>query len=127
VPRPAATTASRADGVVVARAHHPILAFGPVVVIIVVLVGLLVWSAVETADDATGPSAASTTAPRFEVGTCLLVAALDTGPAPVPVDCGTRNAARVQSSVDTPRPCPPDTLGVPVPGGRTTLCVRSAR
>jgi hypothetical protein len=114
-------------GLVVARPTHPFLAFGPVVVVLVVLVALLIWSAVETAGDADGPSGPDTTAVRFEVGSCLLVAALPTGPAPVPVDCGTRNAARVQSVVDTPRPCPPDTLGVPVPGERTSLCVRSVR
>ena len=115
-----------AYGIAVDRRHHPVLAFGPVVLLVAVLVGLLVWSAVETADDAGGPSGPSTTATPFPVGSCLLVAALQTGPAPVPVACGTQGAARVQSTVDTPRPCPPDTLGVPVPGQRTTLCVRSA-
>jgi hypothetical protein len=124
---PAAPAAPRRpEDFVVARSHHPFLAFGPVVLLVLVVIVLLVWSAVETADDAAGPSGPGTTAVRFEVGSCLLVAALQTGPAPVPVDCGTRNAARVQSTVDTPRPCPPDTLGVPVPGERTTLCVRSA-
>jgi hypothetical protein len=128
VARPAAAPPERRpEGFAVARSHHPLLAFGPLVVILAVLVGLLVWSAVETADDATGPSGSPTTVLRFEVGSCLLVAALETGPAPVPVECGTRNAARVHSTVATPRPCPPDTLGVPVPGERTTLCVRSAR
>ena len=110
------------------RPTSPIFRYLPVIVVAVVLVGILVFSAYATQQDSSGPNPSPPpTEPRFEVGSCLLVAALDTGPQPVQVNCGTGNAAVVSSIVATPRPCPPDTRPLPLDDNRTTLCLKSSR
>ena len=116
------------SGIVVQEAHVPLFRYLPVVVVAVVLIGILVFSAYATQQDSSGPNPSPpTTEPTFEVGSCLLVAALDTGPQPVQVNCGTGNAAVVSSIVATPRPCPPDTRSLPLDDNRTTLCLKSSR
>jgi hypothetical protein len=116
------------SGIVVAEAHAPFFRFLPVVVIAAVLIGILVVSAYATQQDDAGPTPSPpTTQPTFPVGSCLLVAALDTGPQPVKVSCGTGNSAVVSSIVATPRPCPPDTRPLPLDDNRTTLCLKSSR
>lgn len=116
-----------ASGVVVPAAHAGFYRWVPVVIAVVVLGGILVFSAYATSQDTTAPTGPTTTAPTYPVGSCVLVAALDTGPQPVKVACGTGNSARVDSIVATPRPCPPDTVGLPLDDNRTTLCLKSAR
>ncbi|MCD9622692.1 J domain-containing protein [Rhabdothermincola salaria] len=116
-----------ASGVVVPAAHAGFFRWVPVVVAVVVLGGILVFSAYATSQDTTTPTGPTTTAPTFPVGSCVLVAALDTGPQPVKVACGTGNSARVDSIVATPRPCPPDSVGLPLDDNRTTLCLKSTR
>lgn len=114
------------SGAVVPATHAPLLRFLPVMVVVVVLVGILVFSAYATSRDSTGPNVAPTsTAPTYPVGTCVLIAALDSGPEPVKVACGTGNSGQVTSIVDTPRPCPPDTRALPLDDNRTTLCLKS--
>ncbi len=116
------------SGIVVQEAHVPIFRYLPVIVVVVVLVGILVFSAYATQQDSSGPNPSPPpTEPSFEVGSCLLVAALDTGPQPVQVNCGTGNSAVVASIVATPRPCPPDTRPLPLDDNRTTLCLKSSR
>ena len=116
-----------ASGVVVPAAHAGFYRWVPVVIAVVVLGGILVFSAYATSQDTTAPSGPTTTATTFPVGSCVLVAALDTGPQPVKVACGTGNSARVDSIVSTPIPCPPDTASLPLDDNRTTLCLKSAR
>lgn len=117
------------SGIVVQEKHAPIFRFLPVIVVAAVLVGILVFSAYAAQQDAaTGPNPSPpTTQATFPVGSCLLVAALDTGPQPVKVSCGTGNSAVVSSIVATPRPCPPDTRPLPLDDNRTTLCLKSSR
>jgi len=115
------------SGIFVPQVHSWWFRLLPVAVVAVVLTGILVFSAYATVQDSTGPNAAPpSTQPTYPVGSCLLVAALDTGPKPVPVNCGTGNSAVVSSIVDTPRPCPPDTRALPLDDNRTTLCLKSA-
>jgi curved DNA-binding protein CbpA len=115
------------SGLVVRADHAPVFRYLPAAVVIVVLLGVLVFSAYATSRDSTGPAAGPTsTAPTYPVGTCVLIAALDSGPEPVKVACGTGNSGRVTAIVDTPRPCPPDTRALPLDDNRTTLCLKSA-
>lgn len=114
------------SGVVVPAAHAPFLRWVPVVVIGAVLVAILVFSAYATSRDSTPPGVTPSTAPSFPVGTCVLVALLDSGPAPVKVLCGTQGSYRVTSVVDTPRPCPPESRALDLQDNRTTLCLQAA-
>lgn len=116
-----------ASGVVVPAAHASYYRWVPVVLIVLVLGGILVFSAYATSQDGVTPTGPTTTEPEYPVGSCVLVAALDTGPQPVRVACGTGNSAVVDSTVATPRPCPPDTIALPLDDNRTTLCLKSAR
>ena len=91
-----------------------------------VLVALLVVSAYASKGSSdTASSAPTSTIPA--VGDCVLVAALNTGRTPVPVNCGVQGAGQVASIVATPQPCPPDTVSLPLSDDRTTLCLRSPR
>jgi hypothetical protein len=126
-PAPAGPPRPPTSGIVVPATHAPFLRWLPVVVIAAVLVGILVFSAYATSQDAVGPTGPTSTRPTYPVGTCVLVAVLESGPAPVPVACGTGRSARVEAVVDTPRPCPPDTQALPLDDNRTTLCLKSAR
>jgi hypothetical protein len=118
-------TSPSPSGVVVPAAHAPFLRALPVIIVVVVLGGILVFSAYATSRDTAEPGSPPTTGPTYPVGSCVLVAVLETGPTPVRVACGTGNSARVDAIVATPRPCAPDTMGLPLDDNRTTLCLKS--
>lgn len=111
------------SGVVVPASHAGAWRWGPVVVLVVVLLGVLVISAYATSGgDAPAPGSTESVAVP-EVDDCVLVAVLASGRVPVPVACGTAGASRVVALVDTPRPCPPSTQQLPLSDNKTTLCL----
>ena len=125
--RPDGAPSYAASGVVVPAAHAPFLRYLPALVVAVVLIAILVFSAIETSKATPDPGGPPPTRPEFEVGSCVLVAALPTGPSPVRVACGTGNSAEIVQVVATPRPCPPDSAALDLDDNRTSLCLRSAR
>lgn len=116
-----------ASGVPVPSSWAPWLRLAPVVIVVAILAAILVFSAYAAQNDASGPNRPpTTTAVTYPVGTCILIAALPTGPVPVKAPCGSGNSAVVSSVTATPRPCPPDTRPLDLDDGRTTLCLKSA-
>ncbi len=130
-PSPAPTGASRVgsrpappSGVVVPAGHATLWRYAPIVVVLAVLVGLLVFSAYATSKDAATSPGTQARVATPEVGDCVLVAALSGGQAPVPVSCGTQGAYQVRSTVATPRPCPTGTdVALALSDHETTLCL----
>ena len=118
--RPAAPS-----GIVVPAAHAFIWRYAPIVVVAVVLVGLLVFSAYATSNDPSSPVGTASRSSTPDVGECVLVAVLSNGRVPVPVACGTAGSYRIDSQVDTPRPCPTGTIALALSDQKTTLCLVS--
>ena len=127
--RPASSTHSRPDppsGFVVLAGHASIWRYAPFVIVMVVLVGLLVVSAYATSNDPSTPAGPGPRASTPDVGDCVLVAVLSNGRVPVPVACGTSGSYRIDSQVDTPRPCRTGTTALALADQKTTLCLVSA-
>jgi DnaJ domain len=125
-PGPTAMPGEQPSGIVVEQRYAGLARYGPIVVILAVLVGVLVFSAYATSKDASvtsgGPSSDGRVAAP-EVGDCVLVAVISADRVPVPVACGTQGSAPVREVVDSPRPCPPGTSELDMADAKTRLCL----
>ncbi len=125
-PGPTVTPGQQPSGIVVEQRYAGIARYGPIVVILAVLVGVLVFSAYATSKDASVPSGEPSSDGRVaapEVGDCVLVAVISADRVPVPVACGTQGSAPVREVVDSPRPCPPGTSELDMADAKTRLCL----
>lgn len=115
------------SGIVVDQRLAPIWRWGPAIVVILIGAVILVVSAYATSTtDSQSPTTSAVT-PRPVVGDCVAVYSSDAGPIAVTVDCVATNTGRVQSIIETPRPCPTATEAVPLSDNRTTLCLARSR
>jgi hypothetical protein len=121
-PRPAPPS-----GIVVSAQTASLWKWGPVAAGVLIGLVLLIGSAYATSQ---GSSSTGTTMPataaRYTPGSCVVILAGDFGKNAQPVDCTQQFASTVSSQVDSPRPCPPLTVAVPLADGKTTLCLVSA-
>jgi hypothetical protein len=119
VDRPSTVT----SGVLVPSRTAPLWKWGPVVGLVVLLLGILVFSAYATSHEPVESSPPATAAASLEVGQCVFVVFTDSGRAATPTPCTAQTSGRIDSIVETPRPCRPDTESVQLFDGRTTLCL----
>lgn len=96
---------------------------------VLVVLGLLVVVLVGIAYATSRPRDVNVqTKERFAPGTCVLVSLDEAGRQAVDeVDCIGRNSGRVVAKVDQPRPCPPNSAYVAVPGEKVALCLQPSR
>jgi hypothetical protein len=115
------------SGIVVSAQTASLWKWGPVAAGVLIGLVLLIGSAYATSQD---PSSTGTTMPttaaRYTPGSCVVILASDLGKIAQPVSCTQQFSNIVSSQVDSPRPCPPLTVAVPLADGRTTLCLASA-
>lgn len=111
------------SGHAVPAEHASFWRYTPIVVVLVVLVTILVFSAYATSNDTSSPSGTQVQQVVPGVDDCLLIVFQPNGRAPAPVTCGTQGSYRVVSVVDTPRPCPSGSQQLPLSDQKTTLCL----
>ena len=111
------------SGIVVPQAQASLWRYTPIVVVVVVLLGLLVFSAYATSKDS-GPGTGTPRTTIPAVGECVLVGIINGARTPAPVACGTERSYRISAVVDSPRPCPSGTADqVTLADQKTTLCL----
>jgi hypothetical protein len=96
--------------------------WAPVLVVLGVLVGMMVataYAAHKPSTDQTPPGVEVNTA-QFLSGSCV---AVYPGPVVEETPCDGPNSGRIASTVDYPRPCPPDTDPFSLIGRQLTLCL----
>lgn len=101
-----------------------LLRFGPIALVVVVLLAVVVFTAYANKQTNVDPAPSSpTSGPRYEVGRCVRVTASESGLLPIEVACGITAAYRIAATTDLGRPCPPDTTPLAVPADKVTLCL----
>jgi hypothetical protein len=139
-PRPPRTTTIRAGedlpftapGFEVPARHAPLLRFGPVVVLGVVLLAVLVITAyanqgrdLQTADPGLAVEAGAG-AVRFEAGQCVLIVSAGGRLLPVPAgSCDQPRASRITEVTDLGRPCPPGSTPFDLQSDELRLCLQA--
>ena len=121
-PRPAPPS-----GIVVSAQTALLWRWGPVAAGVLIGLVLLIGSAYATSQDSSssGTTMPETTA-RYTPGSCVVILAGDSGKIAQPVSCAQQFSSVVSFQVDSPRPCPPLTVAVPLSDGKTTLCLVGA-
>ena len=121
-PHPDAPHRAEPSGINVPTRTAPLWKWGPVAVILTILVVVLVGSAYATSHDG-GGSTTPTTAARFATGQCVDIGFGQSGKFASAVPCDANATGRIWSVVDSPRPCPANTTPAELADGRTTLCL----
>ncbi|WP_334143541.1 J domain-containing protein [Rhabdothermincola sp.] len=139
-PRPARTTTIRAGedlpfaapGFEVPARHAPLLRFGPVVVLGVVLLAVLVITAYANRGGdphAADPGVAVETGAgtvRFEPGQCVLIVSAGGRLLPVPAgSCDQQGASRITQVTDLGRPCPTGSTPFDLQSDKLRLCLQA--
>jgi hypothetical protein len=121
-----------APGFEVPAAHAPLLRFGPIVVLMLVLVAVLVFTAYANRGDevATPDSGVALEAGaervRFEPGTCVLIMSVGGRLLPVPAgSCDQLGAQQITAVTDLGRPCPEGSSPFEVASEKLRLCLRA--
>lgn len=123
---------SAPSGVVVSARSAPFFRFGPVVLLAVVLVGILIFTAYANHQQNVVPEVGSPgQAPAAEVasfaaGQCVIMASIDARLTPVPAGCDLQGAQSISAVIAVGRPCPAPARSVDLPGGKTRLCLQTA-
>ena len=121
-PRPAPPS-----GIVVSAQTASLWKWGPVAAAVLIGLFLLIGSAYATSQDSSSTgTTVQTMATRYTPGSCVVILAGDSGKIAQPVSCAQQFSNIVSLQVDSPRPCPPQTVAVPLADGKTTLCLVSA-
>jgi hypothetical protein len=125
---PAPTPAFRTgqSGVMVSTRTAPLWKWGPIVAMVILLGGILVVSAYSTSRDTTKAEPVPSSVP-LAAGQCVFVVFTDSGRAATPTPCTGESSGRVDSIIETPRPCGPGTQSVELYDGKTTLCLVTGR
>lgn len=116
------------SGIVVSAHTAPLWKWGPIVVAVLIGAALIIGSAYATSQDpASVPTSTPATTNQYVPGSCVLILAGPSGKIAQLTSCDQQFSSIVSSQVDSPRPCPPLTVEVPLAGGKTTLCLVGAR
>ena len=120
-PRPAPPS-----GIVVSAQTASLWKWGPVAAGVLIGLVLLIGSAYATSQDSSSTGTTmQTVTTRYTPGSCIFILAGDSGKIAQPVSCAQQFSSVVSVQVDSPRPCPPLTVAVPLSDGKTTLCLVS--
>lgn len=112
------------SGIVVSANTAPLWKWGPIVVAVLIGAVLIIGSAYATSQDPKSvPTSTPATTNQFVPGSCVLILAGPSGKIAQLAGCDQQYTSIVSSQVDSPRPCPPLTVEVPLAGGKTTLCL----
>lgn len=106
----------------------PFLRFGPILVILVILAGILVFTAYATSQDSSdapsGDAVDLRTGSPFADGSCVQLASVGGRIMPQKVtNCASPAAHRVEATVDLGRPCPAGSEGFDIPTEELRLCL----
>lgn len=112
------------SGIVVSAHTASLWKWGPIVVAVLIGAALIVGSAYATSQDpASVPASTPAASNQYVPGSCVLILAGPSGKIAQLAGCDQQFSSVVSSQVDSPRPCPPLTVEVPLAGGKTTLCL----
>ena len=116
------------SGIVVPAHTASLWKWGPILVAVIIGAVLIIGSAYATSHDSATPSSTpSTVSTQYVPGSCVVILAGSGGKIAQSVGCDQQYASIVSSQVDSPRPCPPQTVAVPLADGKTTLCLVGAQ
>jgi hypothetical protein len=134
VPRAPRTTTVRAggappppSGVMVPAGAAPLFRFGPIVLLVLLLGGILVFTAYATSQGSVAPSDGSVPVANqptpYVKGHCVVLASIRGRTTAVPTSCASPGARLVNDVTDVGRPCAAATAPFDVPGETVRLCL----
>lgn len=114
------------SGFYVSERTAPFWKWGPVVVLALIGIGILVFSAyaTSTTDEPSGTNfVGPTKVVTYKVGECVVVSPSAAGPLATSVLCSPQTSGKISSITATPRPCPAETTEIQLADRKTTLCL----
>jgi hypothetical protein len=125
---PGAARGPGPPGFEVPAAHSPFLRFGPMVLVALVLIGILIFTAYanqrENGSPEVDPNLRPESAIPFEVGDCVVLASAGGRVLPIEMACTAAGAQEVRALTDLGRPCPAGSESFDLIDEQLRLCLQ---